>query len=215
MPADGWVFDLVTLRCRNAAARRARARAGWRRSTASTMLVEQAADSFQLLFGADAAARPRRRADGEAAAHDHGSRSPGRSAWASRPSRRCSPRPAIPVFDADAEVRAMQGPGGTLVDAIEARFPGTTRDGAVDRDAAGARVLGDRDAARRAGSDRPPRGASRARARFIVDQRRRAGAAVRHSLVVRNRRRRRVRQGHRRLRAGRRPARAGARRARA
>ena len=29
----------------------------------------------------------------------------------------------------------MQGYGGELVDAIEARFPGTVRDGAIDRDA--------------------------------------------------------------------------------
>ena len=50
----------------------------------------------------------------------------------------------IPLFDADAEVRAMQGPGGMLVDAIEERFPGTTRNGAVDRDLLAARVLGDR-----------------------------------------------------------------------
>lgn len=51
----------------------------------------------------------------------------------------------IPLFDADAEVRAMQGPGGALVPRIEERFPGTTRDGAVDRDMLAARVLGDRD----------------------------------------------------------------------
>ena len=51
----------------------------------------------------------------------------------------------MPLFDADAEVRAMQGFGGKLVDAIETRFPGTTRGGAVDRDLLGARVLGDRD----------------------------------------------------------------------
>ncbi len=51
----------------------------------------------------------------------------------------------IPVFDADAEVRAMQGRGGKLVPAIEERFPGTTREGAVDRDLLAARVLGDRD----------------------------------------------------------------------
>ena len=51
----------------------------------------------------------------------------------------------IPLFDADAEVRAMQGSGGKLVDPIEARFPGTTRAGAVDRDLLSARVLGDRD----------------------------------------------------------------------
>ena len=52
----------------------------------------------------------------------------------------------IPVFDADAIVRQLQGPGGRLVGAIEARFPGTTREGAVDRDALGAAVLSDRDA---------------------------------------------------------------------
>ena len=51
----------------------------------------------------------------------------------------------IPLFDADAEVRAMQGYGGKLVDAIEIRFPGTTRGGSVDRDLLSARVLGDRD----------------------------------------------------------------------
>ena len=51
----------------------------------------------------------------------------------------------IPLFDSDAEVRAMQSYGGELVDEIEARFPGTVRDGAVDRDLLAARVLGDRD----------------------------------------------------------------------
>jgi dephospho-CoA kinase len=47
----------------------------------------------------------------------------------------------VAVFDADAEVRRLQGPGGALVDAIEARFPGTTGPGGVDRNALGARVL--------------------------------------------------------------------------
>ena len=51
----------------------------------------------------------------------------------------------VPVFDADAEVRRMQGAGGRLVPAIESRFPGTTRDGEVDRDALSAAVLGNRD----------------------------------------------------------------------
>ncbi len=51
----------------------------------------------------------------------------------------------IPVFDADAAVRRLQGPGGALVGRIEARFPGTTRDGAVDRDALSAAVLGQPD----------------------------------------------------------------------
>ena len=51
----------------------------------------------------------------------------------------------IPTFDADAVVRELQGPGGRLVPMIEARFPGTTRDGAVDREALSAAVLSDRD----------------------------------------------------------------------
>ena len=48
----------------------------------------------------------------------------------------------VPVFDADAEVRRLQGKGGALVERIEKRFPGTTRDGSVDRDALSDRVLG-------------------------------------------------------------------------
>lgn len=51
----------------------------------------------------------------------------------------------IPVFDADATVRALQAKGGRLVPTIEVRFPGTTRDGAVDRDALSAAVLHDPD----------------------------------------------------------------------
>lgn len=48
----------------------------------------------------------------------------------------------IPVFDADATVRKLQSEGGPLVQRIEARFPGTTRDGVVDREALSAAVLG-------------------------------------------------------------------------
>lgn len=48
----------------------------------------------------------------------------------------------IPLFDADAAVHELQGPGGALVAAIEARFPGTTGVGGVDRAALGAAVLG-------------------------------------------------------------------------
>ncbi|MCY7339592.1 MAG: dephospho-CoA kinase [Sphingomonas bacterium] len=51
----------------------------------------------------------------------------------------------IPVFDADAEVRTLQGKGGRLVPAIESRFPGTTRDGAVDREGLASSVLGNPD----------------------------------------------------------------------
>jgi dephospho-CoA kinase len=46
------------------------------------------------------------------------------------------------VFDADAEVHKLQGPGGALVDRIEARFPGTTGPKGVDRQKLGAAVLG-------------------------------------------------------------------------
>ena len=76
----------------------------------------------------------------------------------------------IPLFDADAEVRAMQGEGGSLVEAIEARFPGTTRDGAVDRDRLSARVLGDRDSLAALEMIVHPAVAER-RARFIADHR--------------------------------------------
>ena len=51
-------------------------------------------------------------------------------------------REGVPVFDADAEVHRLQGPGGALVDAIEARFPGTTGPNGVDRQKLGALVLG-------------------------------------------------------------------------
>ena len=48
----------------------------------------------------------------------------------------------VPVFDADAEVHRVQGPGGALVERIEARFPGTTGPKGVDRQKLGAAVLG-------------------------------------------------------------------------
>ena len=50
----------------------------------------------------------------------------------------------VPVFDADAEVRRMQGPGGSLLAPIEAAFPGTTGADGVDRAELGRRVFGDR-----------------------------------------------------------------------
>jgi len=49
----------------------------------------------------------------------------------------------VPVFDADAAVHQLQGPGGRLVPAIEAAFPGTTGPQGVDRQALGAQVFGD------------------------------------------------------------------------
>ena len=48
----------------------------------------------------------------------------------------------IAVFDADATVRLLQGPGGRLLRAIEAAFPGTTGPEGVDRAELGKRVFG-------------------------------------------------------------------------
>ncbi|MET0180021.1 MAG: dephospho-CoA kinase [Novosphingobium sp.] len=49
----------------------------------------------------------------------------------------------VPVFDADAAVHWLQGPGGALLPAIEAAFPGSTGPAGVHRAALGARVFGD------------------------------------------------------------------------
>ncbi len=51
-------------------------------------------------------------------------------------------RARIPVFDADAAVHRLQARGGRAVRAIEAAFPGTVRNGAVDRVALRNAVLG-------------------------------------------------------------------------
>ena len=52
-------------------------------------------------------------------------------------------RAGIPVFDADSFVRTLQGRGGALVDVIGERFPGTVRDGVLDRDKLASIVLVD------------------------------------------------------------------------
>src|SRR5436190_971062 len=53
----------------------------------------------------------------------------------------------VPVHDADATVHRLYS--GEAAPLIEAAFPGTVRDGVVDRKALGGRVLGDRDALKR------------------------------------------------------------------
>jgi dephospho-CoA kinase len=55
----------------------------------------------------------------------------------------------VPVFDADAAVHALQGPGGALLPAIEAAFPGTTGIAGVERSKLGAAVFGDTGALKR------------------------------------------------------------------
>ncbi len=49
----------------------------------------------------------------------------------------------VPVFDADAAVHELQGPGGALLGQIEAAFPGSTGALGVNRAALGAQVFGD------------------------------------------------------------------------
>lgn len=49
----------------------------------------------------------------------------------------------VPVFDADSAVHVLQGPGGALLGAIEAEFPGTTGPDGVDRARLGNEVFGD------------------------------------------------------------------------
>lgn len=49
----------------------------------------------------------------------------------------------VPVFDADAVVHRLQGPGGALVPAIEGAFSGSTGPGGVLRERLGAQVFGD------------------------------------------------------------------------
>ena len=49
----------------------------------------------------------------------------------------------VPVFDADAEVRKLQGKGGALVDVIGRRFPGTVANGVLDRERLSKMVLDD------------------------------------------------------------------------
>ena len=55
-------------------------------------------------------------------------------------------RARLPVFDADLAVHRLQAKGGRAVMPIEAAFPGTTRDGAIDRAALRRAVLADRQA---------------------------------------------------------------------
>ena len=49
----------------------------------------------------------------------------------------------VPVFDVDAAVHRLQGPGGALLGEIEAAFPGTIGGAGVDRGKLGAAVFGD------------------------------------------------------------------------
>jgi dephospho-CoA kinase len=80
----------------------------------------------------------------------------------------------VPVFDADACVHALQGPGGTLVDAIETAFPGSTGRDGVNRARLGAAVLGDDAAMKRLEAIVHPAVVAE-RSRFLADH---AGAPI-------------------------------------
>ena len=58
-------------------------------------------------------------------------------------------RLGLPVHDADAAVHRLFRSDGAAVAAVDAAFPGTVRDGAVDRDALGRQVFRDPEALRR------------------------------------------------------------------
>ena len=78
-------------------------------------------------------------------------------------------RVGIPVFDADAVVRRLQGPGGGLVAKIGELFPGTVRCGTLDRECLAHIVLGD--PAKLAALEATVHPAVReARERFIAEQ---------------------------------------------
>ncbi|MEO6256739.1 MAG: dephospho-CoA kinase [Sphingomicrobium sp.] len=77
-------------------------------------------------------------------------------------------RAGVPLFDADAEVRRLQAPGGLLVDAIARRFPGSVHGGEIDREALSALVLGKPDELAALEAIVHP-AVHQARTRFILD----------------------------------------------
>lgn len=74
----------------------------------------------------------------------------------------------VPIFDADAEVRAMQGPGGELLDQIEAAFPGSTGPDGINREALGSQVFADKEKLARLEAIVHPAVAQK-RAQFLAD----------------------------------------------
>ena len=96
-------------------------------------------------------------------------------------------RARIPVFDADAAVHRMQAKGGRAVRAIGAAFPGTVREGAVNRVALRQAVLNDRDSfARLERILHPMVGGGGTRLRQPSATGRRAGRGAGHPAAVRD-----------------------------
>ncbi|MFL6721441.1 MAG: dephospho-CoA kinase [Sphingomonas sp.] len=85
-------------------------------------------------------------------------------------------RVGVPLFDADAVVRALQGPGGALVDKIGELYPGTVRCGTLDRDCLAQIVLADPE--KLAALERIVHPAVRAAREAFIDKHRDAPALV-------------------------------------
>jgi dephospho-CoA kinase len=83
-------------------------------------------------------------------------------------------RARIPVFDADAAVHALQGPGGEALRAIGAAFPGTVLNGSVNRAALRDAVIGNPEALGRL--ERIVHPLVRKQERAFIARARRAGA---------------------------------------
>ena len=86
-------------------------------------------------------------------------------------------RARIPVFDADAAVHRLQARGGRAIHAIAVAFPGTVRDGTVDRNALRHAVLGSPEALSRLEAVLHPMVREEERA-FVARARRRSSRAV-------------------------------------
>ena len=76
-------------------------------------------------------------------------------------------RLGVPVFDADAEVRRVQGPGGRALAAIEAAFPGTTHRARPAPRQAGCPCLRQCHGAAATRIDSPPAWSARRSRRFL------------------------------------------------
>lgn len=83
----------------------------------------------------------------------------------------------VPVFDADATVRALQAPGGAAIPILAASFPGVVRAGVLDRAALRARILAD-PAQRRRLEAIMHRMVRAAETKFLAAARRRGARAV-------------------------------------
>jgi dephospho-CoA kinase len=81
-----------------------------------------------------------------------------------------------PAFNSDAAVHEMYAPGGAAVLPVEEAFPGVMRDGAIDRAALSAKVVGNEEAIRRLEGIVHPL-VRQAQANFLATQRA-AGTAV-------------------------------------